>query len=555
MEGRIPVAVALAIVLAVCAAVAVSYDGPEEHGIVYELDGGELPEDAPDSYIEGRPLVLPEPSRPGYMFGGWFLDPGFTEPVVVIGGSTAGDLAVYACWDPEDLSGTEYVWVVDGSYSNGDVPHVMSGTVTERWMVSSGGDWFVETSYDVLYSWPGGSSLDDRVIGDWRSLDRDGLTFEGIGEAGGYPCTVWVDGDGTRIWLYHLRVEVMSENADGSVSYTMSELSGFEPETEFQPQAVMEYPLSADIPESVGIGDPLELTAVGEGFTGWYLDGEFVTADRTLSIRRADPFMVPEARSGGYVVIDPETQDLAGFGFGEDSEVKDSEGNACVDWTSPGYYTVSASAGQVTRYLEFLVDSHRMFHLEWEYGGRVLTVDLPMNLNTVYLDTYMDTYGHRALLNDRAYMSHFVTPDNPYIKSILSQLRSIDPGADAVDFAELALSFVCAVPYKTDQETAGVIERWSFPSETLWTGAGDCEDKSILYCAIMEAAGYDTALVVFRGHAMAAVDLPVDGESLTSNGTRYVLCETTAPYPIGVSSPGHHLGDVWFWYPVSIRGE
>lgn len=52
-----------------------------------------------------------------------------------------------------------------------------------------------------------------------------------------------------------------------------------------------------------------------------------------------------------------------------------------------------------------------------------------------------------------------------------------------------------AIRYKTDQETNGVADYWSTPSETLARQQGDCEDFAILKMAALQADGVDPSLM------------------------------------------------------------
>lgn len=48
------------------------------------------------------------------------------------------------------------------------------------------------------------------------------------------------------------------------------------------------------------------------------------------------------------------------------------------------------------------------------------------------------------------------------------------------------LALVQSIPYKGDEETTGYQDYWRFPVETLYDGAGDCDDKAVLLCAIFK---------------------------------------------------------------------
>ncbi|HOX33857.1 MAG TPA: tetratricopeptide repeat protein [Spirochaetales bacterium] len=60
---------------------------------------------------------------------------------------------------------------------------------------------------------------------------------------------------------------------------------------------------------------------------------------------------------------------------------------------------------------------------------------------------------------------------------------------------------------------ADAVDFLQFPRQTLEFKAGDCDDLTALYCALLEAAGAETAFVTVPGHIYAAVALGTDPEA------------------------------------------
>lgn len=76
----------------------------DTYTLTYKLNEGTMPEGQSSSQeitIETSLSPLPEPSRTGYTFAGWFTDPAFTEGTqkTEISGATA-DITLYAKWEP-----------------------------------------------------------------------------------------------------------------------------------------------------------------------------------------------------------------------------------------------------------------------------------------------------------------------------------------------------------------------------------------------------------------------------------------------------------------------
>ena len=530
-----------------------------EHSIHYEMDGGELPEGSPETFVGGVGTVLPVPERDGMVFGGWFWDPGFTAPVVVIGTDVFDDVTVYACWVEHPPTGTGYVWDVTGVYYNGDIRHTMDGTVREEIVAEKDGSYYVETIRDITYSWPTGTTTDSGVSGRWSDQGAEELTYVCVEEANGYMCTVWESEDGTRYWLYRMTLQVRVAVQDGTtdIVHDLSEVYSFEPETTFVPDVTAEYPLKVSGASETGIGDRLVLTASGEGFTGWYSGDGLLTEERTLVVGRADPTGVYEARAAdGYRVVDQTSMSPEDFGFCEGSVITDWDGNEVSEpfgSLDPGYYLVSDPNGPVKRYVELFIDETRTFGLTWEHGGRTYTISIDIPYSDVFGYTYSDPYGNiRISLTDRDYVANYHTVWDGTLREVMEVLSVYGHGMDRTEFARLILSFVQNIPYVTDEESTGHREYWKYPLETLWDGGGDCEDSAILCDTLLMMAGYDVAFILFQDHAMSAVSVDVDGHHVEQDGIEYVMCETTNVWEMGQTSSGHAESDIYYWCPVRL---
>ncbi len=97
--------------------------------IDYEMNGGTLPEDAPDSYVAGEGLsTLPTPThRYGYEFLGWYTDSLFENRITEIPVSSIATVTLYAKWNKN----REIYLDNDGSSKNG----IATGSARNEWEV------------------------------------------------------------------------------------------------------------------------------------------------------------------------------------------------------------------------------------------------------------------------------------------------------------------------------------------------------------------------------------------------------------------------------------
>lgn len=67
-------------------------------------------------------------------------------------------------------------------------------------------------------------------------------------------------------------------------------------------------------------------------------------------------------------------------------------------------------------------------------------------------------------------------------------------------------------PYAAVKHQGFPVDFLRFPRQTLKHGAGDCDDLSVLYCALLEAVGIESAFITVPGHIFTAFDLGVSAE-------------------------------------------
>ncbi len=146
-------------------------------------------------------------------------------------------------------------------------------------------------------------------------------------------------------------------------------------------------------------------------------------------------------------------------------------------------------------------------------------------------DRYRDTRVETVRLYDRNAMTWdddrkaaaFVTARDPQVlsfaRNIVGMIR--ESPADGLDedlqkaiaiheaLSLQGLSYVVdpRTPYVQFSKDAAQVDFLQFPRQTLNYKAGDCDDLSILYCALLESVGVETAFITVPGHIYAAFAL------------------------------------------------
>jgi len=211
----------------------------------------------------------------------------------------------------------------------------------------------------------------------------------------------------------------------------------------------------------------------------------------------------------------------------------------------------------------FFVDYSKIdFTYKFKYKGKTETVkialprDVSKTLYPAYDLKYRQSksllvkrwnydYNCYELLSD---FSHYAnnTKDDAYIKKIAELFGKIaeERGYGDYEKASYVAAFVQSLEYTLlvkNRYGSGTIneigvEYPKFPLETLYDKGGDCEDVSILFCAIIKRMGYDAVLVNLPNHMAAGVSaksLGLGGKNFTYNDAAYYFVECTDYWEIG----------------------
>lgn len=504
--------------------------------ITYVTEGS-MPDGSPSTYLPGTYLDLPVPYNGGMWFEGWYSDPECTVPFGAVTTSTSGDITVYAAWSDFSRSGYWFSMDMLIEYGPEGDRTVITGSMGWTYMVLSDSGWYVQR--ETVQESPSG--ITEHTDGYWtgRTSSSDTFRYIGNGEVDGNLCEMWSDGKGEVQWIYRNTTVMKIEYGLGS-NYQLFTLTGqghIVPDLGFMPSVSVQNGLTVDPVNMFTIGSEGRLTAYGDDFGGWYVDGKLITTDRTLVMDEVDPGMGFEARcSQPYTVSDGTWLDPSDLGLSGDIIVTDPSGDVVAEGTGPfdlepGYYRLSTIVDGITLFHPVFIEDVRTFVHSWAYGGGSYTVSLDLQLSRVFSDHFEDPMSdHRVALGPE-HDAKFMSADNAYIPELVELLRPMVEGMDDRARAEFILFFVQTIPYKSDMDTRGHDEFFKYPAETLWDGGGDCEDSSFLYAALMSAFGHRTAVAMFSDHAMAGVVLePLEAsfDTFTSiDGTIYVFAETT----------------------------
>lgn len=281
----------------------------------------------------------------------------------------------------------------------------------------------------------------------------------------------------------------------------------------------------------------------GTEFGGWYdASGKLLSDSPEYAARIYTDTVYAYAKS--YTVTEVGTSvDLADAMSVDGSgtltvSVSDYDGTeASVDGTtvtfeSSGVYTVTYTGEDAKRCARILADETVENTFGWQYFAEDPQSDLETssgpNANTFsvtleikYSDYrhYQDIYkGDRcsyylnknkddaSLAHDVSYVDYDGVQD-VYISQIAKHISDTAGPVGAQTMANIILAFTQYIHYSADIDIHGEEEYFQFPLETLFLNSGDCEDTTILFCAVANYMGYDTSLLLFEGHMGAGIEL------------------------------------------------
>ncbi len=202
----------------------------------------------------------------------------------------------------------------------------------------------------------------------------------------------------------------------------------------------------------------------------------------------------------------------------------------------------------------------------WRFGGDSDTHSQSQYIHNItltfdYADYWGQNYKSASLLtisnnevaNYKAYnWVYEFTTDNTTVTLLAEKLKESYGQTDCSgqDFAQYILAFgqICfdyeydyVQYYIADKKYSEIVDFWAYPSQTIFSGHGDCEDLAMLIAAIYKKLGYESSVIVLPAHMALGIVLDdyknavgEDYTYFTKDGKTFYFCESTAKSPLFV---------------------
>ena len=531
-----------------------------DYSITYELNGGTNSDMNPSTYKPKDGTDLYAAEKEGCVFIGWFLDEDLTEQVTEISKGSRGDIKLYACWEKSEV-GMRYTYDISGSkvgknwFGNTNTP--LSGSISYTYLtyrygqgyyinydrtIKTGTGWLAKTSTASESYWSGDSDT------EWTRSDEASIeTIDGT-----KLCSVWftegsdsverqyVGSDNSVTYL--IEYTETSGNTTVTLTYTLSEYGITDIPKEFEVTVYTDRDISvtgSGTCEAYGI---VTLNASGSSFSGWYSEsGDLLSSSETYQIDILVSDVTVYARNDNYAEIKSESTtvtanpdvpltDVTWRFYDNGNEVTKTGNTLSYEFSSAGTYTLlyTGTDGNGRTYhglLDAVADGDIIKTYKWKYSNTNYTATLSIKYSD-FLDKRNDTIDRRQ--GSTQHDLSFVTYNDKYVVDLKDQIMSQCAGKSDIYIANVMLVFTQYIEYQYDSDTMGVEEYWKYPLETLFDQGGDCEDTSILFCALAKSAGYDCALILFNGHMAAGISVDgATGSYYHYQDKDYFYCETT----------------------------
>lgn len=518
--------------------------------ITYELNGGIADPNSPSTYVSGTvtDLGCPTNENKDVAFFGWYLDKECTKNLLYIPSKMNGNLTLYALWD-DGYEGhgyklDTYTKRTETIFGNMAYRYESFGTYSQIFLAFESDDKYLyreiretklssgQSNVTSTVKW--NTDKDDDDKDEYDQSDEEVVTLDLNGWNVTAKCITLTLKDNSAVshvekqyYIYDwLLIMVDSNYSSGNVVvnsiYQIDSILSEDIKNEYSIKVYSGDGIDVTGAGTYNIGSPAEFTATGDDFLGWYDEaGNLLSTDNTYKIEKvlSDQSLYAYNSKicditedcGNSLTVTAEDVENVTWTLRDSSNniVNESEGGRySYTFETVGKYTLTYSGEKNEKFfgkiLTIIADGVDNKIFDWSYGGK----DYSITLGIRYSDYY--TYKTDDIIRSQGTTEHdkmFVTSDDKYVKQIAEYISGATVGLDKAEVVNVLLRFTQTIPYMYDSESVGQEEYWKYPLETLYDGNGDCEDTSILFCAVGKAMGYDTALMLFSGHATGAISI------------------------------------------------
>ena len=518
--------------------------------ITYELNGGIADPNSPSTYVSGTvtDLGCPTNENKDVAFFGWYLDKECTKNLLYIPSKMNGNLTLYALWD-DGYEGhgyklDTYTKRTETIFGNMAYRYESFGTYSQIFLAFESDDKYLyreiretklssgQSNVTSTVKW--NTDKDDDDKDEYDQSDQEVVTLDLNGWNVTAKCITLTLKDNSAVshvekqyYIYDwLLIMVDSNYSSGNVVvnsiYQIDSILSEDIKNEYSIKVYSGDGIDVTGAGTYNIGSPAEFTATGDDFLGWYDEaGNLLSTDNTYKIEKvlSDQSLYAYNSKicditedcGNSLTVTAEDVENVTWTLRDSSNniVNESEGERySYTFETVGKYTLTYSGDKNEKFfgkiLTIIADGVDNKTFDWSYGGK----DYSITLGIRYSDYY--TYKTDDIIRSQGTTEHdkmFVTSDDKYVKQIAEYISGATVGLDKAEVVNVLLRFTQTIPYMYDSESVGQEEYWKYPLETLYDGNGDCEDTSILFCAVGKAMGYDTALMLFSGHATGAISI------------------------------------------------
>lgn len=194
--------------------------------------------------------------------------------------------------------------------------------------------------------------------------------------------------------------------------------------------------------------------------------------------------------------------------------------------------------------------------LAYTLGGKDYTRDY---------NPVIEFYNRNAMTwEDDRRIASFVTTRDPVVLAFSKNVMNWTDGSmnaavdkafqkgmalfEALRLYGIAYQIDPVTPFSRLSEDETAVDFLQFPRQTMQYSSGDCDDLSVLYTAMLEAVGVETAVITIPGHIYTAfaLEMPAD-EAMEAFSRResLIFIENKAWIPVEITMIGESFDKAW----------